>query len=97
MARALRLIRDTGGAIVADEAGLEKTFIAGDLLQTYRERPQRALLIFRPVVSRLSGIEAQVFFSHLPIVGIPSMSGECEKGAVRGPGRGGFALGVAGS
>ena len=45
VARALRLIRDTGGAIVADEVGLGKTFIAGEILQIYRERRQRALLI----------------------------------------------------
>ena len=45
VARALRLIRDTGGAIVADEVGLGKTFIAGEILQVYRERRQRALLI----------------------------------------------------
>ncbi len=45
VARALRLIRDTGGAIVADEVGLGKTFIAGEVLQIYRERRQRALLI----------------------------------------------------
>lgn len=45
VARALRLIRDTGGAIVADEVGLGKTFIAGEVLQIYRERRQRTLLI----------------------------------------------------
>ena len=45
VARALRLIRDTGGAIVADEVGLGKTFIAGEVLQLYREKRQRALLI----------------------------------------------------
>ncbi len=45
VARALRLIRDTGGVIVADEVGLGKTFIAGEILQIYRERRQRALLI----------------------------------------------------
>jgi SNF2 family DNA or RNA helicase len=39
------LIRDTGGAIVADEVGLGKTFIAGEVLQHYRDRRQRALLI----------------------------------------------------
>ena len=43
--RALRLIRDTGGVIVADEVGLGKTFIAGEILQRYHERRQRALLI----------------------------------------------------
>ena len=45
VARALRLIRDAGGAIVADEVGLGKTFIAGEVLQIYREHRQRALLI----------------------------------------------------
>jgi len=45
VARALRLIRDSGGAIVADEVGLGKTFIAGEVLQIYHERRQRALLI----------------------------------------------------
>ena len=45
VARALRLIRSTGGAIVADEVGLGKTFIAGEVLQIYHERRQRALLI----------------------------------------------------
>ena len=45
VARALRLIRDTGGAIVADEVGLGKSFIAGEIVQVYRERRQRALLI----------------------------------------------------
>ena len=45
VARALRLIRDIGGAIVADEVGLGKSFIAGEIIQLYRERRQRALLI----------------------------------------------------
>ncbi len=45
VARALRLIRKTGGVIIADEVGLGKTFIAGEILQIYRERRQRALLI----------------------------------------------------
>lgn len=45
VARALRLIHETGGAIIADEVGLGKTFIAGELLQDYRLRRQRALLI----------------------------------------------------
>lgn len=45
VARALRLINATGGAVVADEVGLGKTFIAGEILQMYRDRRQRALLI----------------------------------------------------
>ena len=52
VARALRLIRDTGGVIVADEVGLGKTFIAGEILQLYRERRQRALLICPAVAPR---------------------------------------------
>ena len=43
--RALRLIEETGGVIVADEVGLGKTFIAGEILNVYKERRQRALLI----------------------------------------------------
>ena len=45
VARALRLIRERGGVIVADEVGLGKTFIAGEILQIYSARRQRALLI----------------------------------------------------
>ena len=44
-ARALRLIEDTGGAIVADEVGLGKTFIAGEILKLYLDRRQRCLLV----------------------------------------------------
>ena len=44
-ARALRLINEMGGVIVADEVGLGKTFIAGEILQTYLSRRQRVLLI----------------------------------------------------
>ena len=43
--RALRLIKETGGAIVADEVGLGKTFIAGEVLAHYQDKRQRALLI----------------------------------------------------
>ena len=45
VARALRLIRECGGAVVADEVGLGKTFIAGEILQMYHEKRQRTLLI----------------------------------------------------
>ncbi|MGE0502050.1 MAG: SNF2-related protein, partial [Rhizobiaceae bacterium] len=44
-ARALRLINENGGAIVADEVGLGKTFIAGEILKLYVERRHRCLLI----------------------------------------------------
>ena len=43
--RAQRLIDERGGVIVADEVGLGKTFIAGEILSRYRERRQRALLL----------------------------------------------------
>lgn len=45
VARALRLIRETGGAIVADEVGLGKTFVAGEVLADYGARRQRALVV----------------------------------------------------
>jgi hypothetical protein len=45
VARARRLIRDIGGAIVADEVGLGKTFIAGEILQGYLRDRLRCLLI----------------------------------------------------
>ena len=44
-ARALRLIEETGGAIVADEVGLGKTFIAGEILKLYIDRRHRCLLV----------------------------------------------------
>ena len=43
--RALRLIKECGGAIVADEVGLGKSFIAGEIIEIYKKRRQRALLI----------------------------------------------------
>lgn len=45
VARALRLLRERGGVIVADEVGLGKTFMAGEILQLYSDRRQRSLLI----------------------------------------------------
>jgi hypothetical protein len=45
VARALRLIRNCGGAIVADEVGLGKTFIAAEVIRVYHDNRQRALLI----------------------------------------------------
>lgn len=44
-ARAMRLIEESGGAIVADEVGLGKTFIAGEILKLYLDRRHRCLLI----------------------------------------------------
>jgi hypothetical protein len=45
VARVLRLIRECGGAIVADEVGLGKTFIAAEAIRLYHNRRQRALFI----------------------------------------------------
>ena len=45
VARTLRLMSECGGAIVADEVGLGKTFIAGEIVRVFQLRRQRALLI----------------------------------------------------
>jgi hypothetical protein len=45
VARARRLMREVGGAIVADEVGLGKTFIAGEILQGYLRDRLRCLLV----------------------------------------------------
>jgi len=45
VARAMRLIEELGGAIVADEVGLGKSFIAGEILKRYHARRQRVLLV----------------------------------------------------
>lgn len=45
VARALRLLRERSGVIVADEVGLGKTFIAGEVIRVYRSNRQRALLV----------------------------------------------------
>ena len=43
--RALRILRNCGGVLVADGVGLGKTFIAGEIISQYRARRQRVLLI----------------------------------------------------
>jgi hypothetical protein len=43
--RARRILKDYGGVIVADEVGLGKTFIAGEILNACAKNRQRALLI----------------------------------------------------
>ncbi len=43
--RAQSILEKFGGVIVADEVGLGKTFIGGDLMRLYLERRQRVLLI----------------------------------------------------
>jgi hypothetical protein len=45
VARALRLLRERTGVIVADEVGLGKTFIAGEIIRVYRSNRHRALLV----------------------------------------------------
>lgn len=45
MFRARKILERYGGVIVADEVGLGKTFIAGDLMRLYCERRQRVLLV----------------------------------------------------
>lgn len=43
--RALKILSQAGGAIVADEVGLGKTFIAGEIMRRYIERRQRVLVV----------------------------------------------------
>lgn len=43
--RARRVLEELGGVIVADSVGLGKTFVAGGLMEAYRDRRQRVLLI----------------------------------------------------
>jgi hypothetical protein len=43
--RALRIMRQCGGVLVADGVGLGKTFLAGEIIRQYRERRQRVLLV----------------------------------------------------
>lgn len=43
--RARRLLDELGGVIIADGVGLGKTFIAGGLMEVYKDRRQRILLI----------------------------------------------------
>jgi len=49
--RARRILDEFGGVIVADGVGLGKTFIAGGLMEDYRDRRQRILLI-RPAAMK---------------------------------------------
>jgi hypothetical protein len=43
--RARRILQDYGGVVVADEVGLGKTFIAGEILNACAKNRQRALLV----------------------------------------------------
>jgi len=43
--RAQRVLDDLGGVVIADGVGLGKTFVAGGLMETYKARRQRMLLI----------------------------------------------------
>ena len=43
--RALRILQKCGGVLIADGVGLGKTFIAGELIQVFRARRQKVLLV----------------------------------------------------
>lgn len=45
VAQALHIMRERGGAIIADEVGLGKTYIAGEIMSLYHSRRQRVLLV----------------------------------------------------
>lgn len=44
--RALRIIDRIGGVLIADEVGLGKTFIAGQIIRHYQEKKQKVLLLY---------------------------------------------------
>ena len=48
VARALRLIEETGGVIAADEVGLGKTFMAGEILDIYEKKTKSTLDMQQP-------------------------------------------------
>lgn len=43
--RALKIIEDYGGVLIADGVGLGKTYLAGDIITKYRDEKKRVLLI----------------------------------------------------
>ncbi len=43
--RALRILKEFGGVLIADSVGLGKTYVAGEIIRLYRERRQRVLLV----------------------------------------------------
>lgn len=45
VARAMRMIKRNGGVIVADEVGLGKTYIAGEVIKSYNEKRQRVVVL----------------------------------------------------
>ena len=45
VAQALHIMKKRGGVIVADEVGLGKTYIAGEIMSLYHSRRQRVLLV----------------------------------------------------
>lgn len=50
--RANRFLEEHGGVIVADEVGLGKTYIAGDLLYQYRQENRQKALVVAPAYLR---------------------------------------------
>jgi SNF2 family DNA or RNA helicase len=75
--RALRLINESGGVIVADEVGLGKTFIAGEILANYQDRRQRALLVC-PAALRDTSWKNFIsdFELHLEVVSFDQLAGD---------------------
>jgi hypothetical protein len=52
VARALRLLRDRSGVIIADEVGLGKTFIAGEIVPTLSKQSSTCLAHLPRAVAR---------------------------------------------
>ena len=63
--RALRILKQRRGVIVADEVGLGKTYIAGEIIKEFHENGQRALIIC-PAALREAVWEKHLLKMRLP-------------------------------
>ena len=69
--RALRILKQRRGVIVADEVGLGKTYIAGEIIKEFHENGQRALIIC-PAALREAVWEKHLLKMRLPYTKILS-------------------------
>lgn len=63
--RALRILKQRRGVIVADEVGLGKTYIAGEIIKEFQENGQRSLIICP------AALREAVWEKHLEKMGLP--------------------------
>lgn len=64
--RALRILKQRRGAILADEVGLGKTYIAGEIIKEYHKNGQRALIICP------AALREAIWGEHLLEMSLPS-------------------------